>query len=119
MFSISNLFIFPSISENCPLILMEAMASKCLLVLNQSFPAMKDFALENALYFRFGSLVEEPGFPNGEDNYYKDIATLIISEMERNKALKAHTYFRQRFNYDYIFRRQLEPAIKEIYNENL
>lgn len=119
MFSISNLFIFPSVSENCPLILMEAMAYKCLLVLNRNFPAMKDFALENALYFNFGSLVETPTFPNGEDNYFKDVATLIISAYDQNTALKAHTYFRQHYNSDYIFKRQLEPAIKEIYYENL
>ena len=49
-FTLGNLFIFPSVSENCPLILLEAMASKNLLVLNHSFPAMRDFALENALY---------------------------------------------------------------------
>lgn len=117
LFLLSNVFIFPSFSENCPLVLLEAMAGKNLLVLNQDFPAMHDFPLENAMYFRFGSTVApEPQFPNGEDTYYSDVAKLIISELNTNKALNAQTILRQRFNVDYIFKNQLEPVIMEITN---
>lgn len=116
LFTLSNVFIFPSYSENCPLVLLEAMAGKNILVLNGDFPAMKDFGAENAMYFRFSSTVApSPHFPNGEDNYYKDIATLIISEMDQHKSLKAQRTLRQKFNVDYIFRMQLEPAMKELY----
>lgn len=115
LFTLSNLFIFPSYSENCPLVLLEAMAGKNILVLNQDFPAFKDFGEENALYFRFSSTVApQPQFPLGEDRYYEDIATLIISEFNQNKAVRAQTALRKRFNLDTIFRRQLEPAIAEI-----
>ncbi len=117
LFTLGNLFIFPSVSENCPLILLEAMAGKNILVLNQSFPAMKDFGGNNALYFRFGSLVDTPRHPEGLDDYMEDIATLIISEMTQNKAVAAQTNLRQKFNIDYIFKQQLLPAIKEISNE--
>lgn len=116
LFLLSNLFLFPSYSENCPLVLLEAMAGKNLLVLNQDFPAIKDFAYENALYFRFASTVApEPQFPNGLDTYYKDVALLIASEMDQNKALKAQTHLRQQFNGDYIATHQLIPAIMELY----
>lgn len=115
LFDLSNLFLFPSFSENCPLILLEAMASKNLLVLNQDFPAFKDFAGHNALYFRFSSTVApEPQFPDGLDKYYQDVATLIISEFDQNKSLKANTEFRKKFNVDWIWRNQLEPAIMEM-----
>ena len=118
LFLLSNLFIFPSYSENCPLILLEAMAGKNILVLNQDFPAFKDFGAENALYFRFSSTVApNPDFPNGVEKYYEDIATLIISEYNQNSAIKSQTKLRKEFNLDYIFKRQLEPAIKEIQNE--
>src|SRR3990167_1030990 len=73
LFLLGNLFIFPSVSENCPLILLEAMAGKNILVLNQSFPALKDFGQENAMYFHFGSLVDNPTIQM-EDKYYADIA---------------------------------------------
>jgi hypothetical protein len=114
LFLLGNLFIFPSVSENCPLVLLEAMASKNILVLNESFPAMKDFALENALYFRFGSLVDTPHYGDGEEKYIKDVATLILSEYEQNKAIKAQTRLRKEFNIDTIFKTQLQPAILEV-----
>lgn len=116
LFTLGNLFIFPSASENCPLILLEAMAAKNILVLNKNFPAMKDFGMNNALYFNFGSLIENPEFPNGKDNYMKDVATLIMSEAIQNKAVMAQVKLRKEFNVDYIWKRQLEPAIMEIYN---
>lgn len=115
LFLLGNLFIFPSVSENCPLILLEAMAGKNILVLNQSFPAMKDFGLENAMYFRFGSLVDAPQYPDGEDKYISDVAILIESEYNQNKAIKSQTRLRREFNTDYIAKRQLIPAIMEIH----
>ena len=117
LFTLSNVFLFPSYSENCPLVLLEAMAGKNVLVLNQDFPAFKDFADNDALYFRFSSTVApEPQFPNGEGNYYRDVAILILNELEQNKSIKAQTTLRKKFNMDYIFKRQLEPAMKELLN---
>jgi hypothetical protein len=116
LFLLGNLFIFPSVSENCPLVLLEAMAGKNILVLNGSFPAMKDFPLENALYFRFGSLVDEPQYKPSEDFYLHEVAKLIISEYENNKTIKAQTRLRKEFNVDYIATHQLIPAIEEVKN---
>ena len=114
LFTLSNIFIFPSYSENCPLVLLEAMAGGNVLILNQDFPAFKDFGGKDALYFRFSSTVApEPSFPNGEDNYYRDVAILALNELEQNKAVKAKTRLRREFNGDFIFINQLEPAIKE------
>jgi hypothetical protein len=117
LFLLGNLFIFPSVSENCPLVLLEAMAGKNILVLNQSFPAMRDFGAENALYFRFGSLVDDPQFPLGLEKYMEDVATLIISEYQNNKAIKAQTKLRREFNVDFVATHQLLPAIHEIHAE--
>ena len=116
LFMLSNVFIFPSVSENCPLVLLEAMAGKNLLVLNANFPAFKDFAGENAMYFNFGSLVQTPSFPLGEDKYMEDVAKLIISQLNIDKVLGSQAILRKRFNLDYIFRQQLETAIMEIYH---
>lgn len=118
LYLLSNIFIFPSVSENCPLVLLEAMASKNILVLNDDFPAFKDFGQTNAIYFRFSSLVApSPDFPRGEDNYYSDVATLIVDQYEQHKAIKAQTRIRREFNVDTIFERQLEPAILNIYGK--
>ncbi len=115
LFILSNVFIFPTVSENCPLVLLEAMAGKNLLVLNQSFPALKDFAGQDALYFRFGSLVETPQFPNGVDLYYSDAAKIILQHLKNDKVLGAQARVRKQFNVDYIFKQQLEPAILEMH----
>lgn len=118
LFQIANLFIFPSFSENAPLILLEAAATKNLLVLNEDFAPMKDFVgPEGGYYFRFKSrLVGGTEYRNGEDNFYQDIAKIIISELESNKMNRAFTTIRKKFNIDWIATHQLIPAIKEAIN---
>lgn len=113
LFQLSNVFIFPSVSENCPLVLLEAALTKNLLILNASFPAMKDFVREHAFYFNFGSLVDTPKFPNGEDQYLSDVAKIIISELNRSKNLNAFTKIKNDFNFDKIFKLQIEPIFHE------
>ncbi len=57
LFSVSNLFIFPTISEASSLVLVEAALSGCLLVTNRSLHTVAGSALaEHALEFPFGSL---------------------------------------------------------------
>ena len=112
LFLLSNLFIFPTLSENCPLILLEAALSKNLLVLNESFQPLREFFGENALYFKFGSLIEKVDYSD-EDKWYKDVAMIIISELNKNKPLNAFTKLKQKFNRQYIFKNQLEPILYE------
>ena len=108
LFQLSNLFIFPTISENCSLILLEAMLSKCLLILNDSVPPLREFGGENALYFKFGGLDERVNFTD-RGRFMEDVAKIIISQMSTNRALKGSNYIKQQFNYDFIFRNQIEP----------
>jgi glycosyltransferase involved in cell wall biosynthesis len=112
LFLYSNLFIFPSVSENCPLVLLEAASAKNLLVLNSSFPAMHDFFGENALYFEFGSIVKTVKY-NDMENYFFEIATIILGELKKNRPLMANVKLRQAFNEDYIFKQRLEPVMYE------
>ena len=111
-FLLSNLFIFPTLSENCPLILLEAAMSKNLLVLNESFAPLREFFKENALYFPFGSLLTNVAY-NDEEKWYEDVAKIIIGELHVNKPLNAFKELKQKFNYDYIFKNQLEPLFYE------
>ncbi len=112
LFLLSNLFIFPTLSENCPLILLEAALSKCLLVLNDDFPPLKDFFGEHALYFKFSSLTYKTEYEN-EERYFSDVAKIIIGELNKNRPLNAFTKLKQKFNYDTIFKQQLEPLFFE------
>ena len=112
LFQLSNLFIFPTLSENCPLILLEAAASKCLLVLNESFPPLRDFFGKDALYFKFGSLLENVNYTD-EEVFYSDVAKIIIGELNKNRPINAFIKLKQKFNGDWIFKHQLEPMLFE------
>lgn len=115
LFLLGNLFIFPSVSENCPLTLLEAMAGKNILILNKDFAPMADLPLEAAHYFKFGSLENKVDYVGGIDKYLSDVAKVIVSEFENNKVIKANTRLRQVFNIDAIAKNQLIPTIQEIY----
>jgi hypothetical protein len=112
LFLLSNLFVFPTLSENGPLILLEAALSKCLLVLNESFAPLREFFGENALYFKFGSLIENVRYSD-EDKWYRDVAMIIIGELNKNRPLNAFTKLKQKFNRQYTFKNQLEPLFWE------
>lgn len=112
LFLLSNLFIFPTKSENCPLILLEAALSKCLLVLNDDFPPLKDFFGSDALYFRFGSLLYDTNYSD-EQKYFSDVAKIIMAELNKNKPFNAFNKTKQIFNSDWVFKNQLEPLFYE------
>ena len=112
LFQLSNLFIFPSVSENCSLILLEAMLSKCLLVLNDDVGSMREFGKENALYFKFGNFYSNVNYENRE-RFMNDVAKIIISEFNSNRALKAAADLRKNYNIDAIFKRQILPLLHE------
>ena len=112
LFQLSNLFVFPSASENCSLILLEAMLSKVLLVLNNNVGSMREFGRENALYFDFGSINDNVNYTD-KDKYISDIGKIIISEFEQNKALKASNQIKREFNYNAIFEKQIMPLLHE------
>jgi hypothetical protein len=113
LFQYSDVFIFPSVSENAPLALLEAGLAKNLLILNEDFSPMKDFVGPHALYFKFDSIVTVTHHPN-ENVYYADVARLIISALENNREHKSRRQIRQKFNHDYIFKNELEILFNEV-----
>lgn len=109
LFRFSNVFIFPTVSENSSLVLLEAMLSGNLLVLNRDVGTLREHAREAALYFDFAYR------ENKEENerYYLDLAKIVASQFESNKTLQAKRLALQRHNYDYIFKREIEPILFE------
>lgn len=115
-FRLSNVFIFPSISENCSLVLLEAMMSGNILVLNKDCSGFQEFGGANAIYFKMGNL--DMGIRNTEhaletQQYITDIAKIIKSEWELNKPLQAKKRILQEFNYDSVFKK-----IENLYYES-
>lgn len=112
LFQLSNVFIFPSQSECCSLILLEAASCKNLLVLNRDVPSMREFGGEKALYPQFGSVQFRVNYQN-EDAYWTDWAKIILGELEHERALDSFRHVIRRHNLDWIFKRQLEPLLYE------
>lgn len=112
LFHLSNLFVFPTISENCSLVLLEAMLSKNLLVLNASVPQLREFGKDNALYMDFEGKDTKVNYSN-EDKYYTDWAAIIENQMINNKPLKAQRDLLKNYSLDNIFNKFLEPLYYE------
>jgi hypothetical protein len=105
-FRLANVFIFPSISENCSLVLLEAMLSGNLLILNRDCSGLAEFGGPAAIYLKFGNV--DMGIRNEEDalkrdSYYNDIAKIIASEFEGNRVLQTKRKVFKEHNYDFVF----------------
>jgi glycosyltransferase involved in cell wall biosynthesis len=115
LFRLSNVFIFPSISENCSLVLLEAMLAGNLLVLNEDCTGLKEFGGDDAIYFRMGGLsmgVHTKINAMDTEDYYLDIAKIIKSEVSRSRSLHTKTRAFKRHNIDVMFS-QLENLYYE------
>jgi len=112
LFQLSNLFINPSLSESCSLILLEAALCKNLLVLNRDVPAMREFGGERALYPQFGSVQTKVTYQN-EEAYWTDWARIILGALGQERALDSFRLTLRRHNLDWVFRHQLEPLLYE------
>jgi glycosyltransferase involved in cell wall biosynthesis len=109
LFRISNIFIFPTVSENSSLVLLEAMLSGNLLVLNKKVGTLLEHAGENALYMDFD--YKEPQDVN--ENYYLDLAKIIGSQFKEQKTLQVKKRVLQKFNFDRVFKDEIEPLFYE------
>ena len=110
LFRLSNVFLFPSASENCSLVLLEAALSKNLIVLNESFLPLRAQLQSQAIYFKFGALLERLNYAEG---YFGDLAKIIMSALKKEQALSSFRKIAREFSLDNIFRKYLEPLFYE------
>ena len=81
MFSLTNLFIFPTTVESCSLVLLEAMSGGNRLVLNDDVPSLKELGgFKDAVYMKFGSVWLDTKYSD-EDKYYTDYSKIILKRM--------------------------------------
>ena len=112
LFSLSNLFIFPTREEAFGLVLPEAaLSGGVLLVLNRSLQMQMEVSGLNALFFNFGSFTHQFNAPG--EKYYDDIASIIRGKMKQEYSLSAKTFMRKRYNMDSIYKYEIQPLIGE------
>ncbi|HYF94829.1 MAG TPA: hypothetical protein VD969_21660 [Symbiobacteriaceae bacterium] len=112
LFQLSNVFIMPSLSECCSLVLLEAALCKNLMVLNRDVPSMREFGGERALYPQFGSNQFRVTYQN-EDAYWADWARIIIGALDQERALDSFRSVVRNHSLDAVFQRKLEPLLHE------
>ena len=113
---ISNLFVFPSLSEVCSNVLLEASMCKQLLVLNKSFPSFFDFGEEGktCLGYPFGSVLKAD-FTFRQKTEYDKLAKSIHEELITSKPLQQQMKIMRATNLDSIYKNQLGPLLNEDY----
>jgi hypothetical protein len=92
LWSVSNLFIFPTVSEAGSLVLLEAALAGCTLVLNQSLPCLADYIpADQALWVPWGSL-KGAGNPPTTIGDLDDLAEKVWDRMQEDRGgvLKRH-----------------------------
>lgn len=117
---LSDLFILPSVSEACSIIMLEAGISKNLMLLNDDLDSLKDFggtklttnSSEKAIYFSFGS-IKKPirSYNPSEEEWFKDHARVLIEYQKSNHAINFFKQVRKYHNPDYIYWSQLKPLL--------
>ena len=114
LMQISNLFIFPTISEVCSNVLLEASMTKQLIVLNKDFPALFDFGEDNktCIGANFGSLLRA-GFKYRTEGEFAKLAKIINQQLLSSKSNRQFLKILRECNIDTIYRRQLEPILYE------
>ena len=111
LFSLSNVFALPSLSEAGPLILAEAAMNKVLLVLNRDFPPLMDYVGgNNAAWVRWSSTLMQTTYHPDIDTYHRDVANGILMRIEENPVLTSWKRFMRR-NRKWVWEHQLKPLI--------
>lgn len=113
LFHISNLFIFPTVSESFGLVLPEAiLCGGVLPVVNNDLEVSTEITAERGLRFSFGSFNRNVDHPN-EADYFRAVANVIIERMMDEEAVASRTHIRQTYNLDTVYKKYYNPIMTE------
>ncbi len=117
LFSLSNLYVCPSMSESFGLTVIEAASKGNFIVVNKNVPALEEIGNTLKTYFmswdarQCGYNIKATHKPN-EATYYSVNAKKIVDLMNDDRAICAKTQAKKRFSQQWIYKNQLEPLIK-------
>ena len=113
---LSDLFILPSVSEGCSIIMLEAALTKNCIVLNDDLESLKSFGGEvderpkKSTYIPFGGMkIQRIINPNSEK--IENIAKTILQDMENNSNLNFFRYIRKFHSPDYVYNKILKEML--------
>jgi hypothetical protein len=117
---LSDLFILPSISECCSMIMLEAAASKTLTVLNSDLWSLYEFGGQklhgntslNTMYLEFGSSTRPIlNYLPSEEQWYQENAKAILDYQRSNQAINFFKFVRKRHNPKWIYENEILPLL--------
>lgn len=116
LFTLSNLFICPSLSEAFSVTLLEAASRGNFLVLNECVPGLREAGELFGAYFmkwdaRNTDFTINQQYTPSERAYYERHSAEIIQMMREDKVCLAKTMIRKRFNYEWVWENQLKPLL--------
>ena len=116
LFTLSNLFICPSLAESFGLTVLEAASRGNYIVLNEGVPALKEIGETIDAYFmrwdarNFQGISTETYHPN-EEEYLKYHVKKIIENMDNNCVIKSKTKARTRYSPKWVYENQLKVLL--------
>jgi len=110
---ISNLFIFPTIAEVCPNILLEAAMSKNLIVINEDLPLLMDFCDEKFIIKYPFTSNRSVHYHGRDDESLKILSKQIIGQIESNKSDRMLRYVWRRHCVETVYNDMLKPVLYE------
>lgn len=116
LFSLSNLFICPSLSEAFSVTLLEAASKGNFLVVNECVPSLREAGEALGAYFmkwdaKYTDYNMIQQYTPSERAYYERHSAEIIRMMREDKVCLAKTTIRNRFNPEWIWENQLKPLL--------
>jgi hypothetical protein len=113
LMQLSNLFIFPTLAEVCPNILLEASMNKNLIVVNEDLPLLYDFVDKAAVLSYPFTSSQSLHYSGKDDGSVEKLAKQIIGQLKSNKqdiqfrkVWKTHTM-------DNVYNTQLKNILYE------
>jgi len=116
LFKVSNVFVFASWREVCPNVLLEAKITGNLLVVNENLPQSREFAGDDAVFFR--STVKIPGMRDRmAGDKHNDRKNSLMTEQDcddlaqqiiKRAPSRKHLW---EFSFDNIWEKQMRPLL--------
>lgn len=104
---ISNMFIFPTVSECCSLIQAEASMAGKFMVLNRDFIPLLEFCVEGVMSYEFTK-----NKPDVNPTFYECVAKEIWANFQADTMAQNRTRaITKTYNADWVFKNQLEPLL--------
>jgi glycosyltransferase involved in cell wall biosynthesis len=120
LFRYSDVFVLPSMSEACSLIMLEASLTKNCMVLNEDLFSLYDFTGQKAgthdtrssAAFQFGSLKRPiTQYNPSEEAWFRDHARILLEHLNQDRALVNYRRVRKEHDPNFIYWNSIEPEV--------